>query len=107
VSGFLVLTPGVDWATTGGLFDWTLEYLIDHLSDGTAVERLREILDNSLGSLWVSEFPSRVQREICNVLQEGIVAAGERDLPVSDYKASAVRSLEELANLARSRLTGT
>jgi RNase P/RNase MRP subunit POP5 len=107
MSGLLVLAPEVDWTASGGLFDWTLEFLINRVSDDSTVERLREILDNNLGSMWVSEFPPRVQEEVCRLLQEGIVSAGERDLPVGEHKAAAVRSLEELAELARARLTAS
>jgi hypothetical protein len=104
VSSLIVLTPGNDWAISSGLFDWTLEYLIGYVSDDAVAERLQEIVDNNLGSLWISEFSSHAQKEIYRLLQEGIVAAGKQDLPDGDHKALTLRRLEELAGLARARL---
>lgn len=99
MAGLLVLKPGVDWTATGGLFDWTLGFLIQRLSDNDAVGRLREIVDNNLGSLWVSEFAPETQQEIVAALRSGLVAAAERELPESDYKAAAIRHLRELVDL--------
>ena len=45
MAGLIVLTPDVDWSASGGLFDWTLEFLIPRLSDGGAAARLQEIVD--------------------------------------------------------------
>ena len=81
MAGLIVLKPGVDWTATGGLFDWTLEFLIPRLSDEEAVERLQEIVDNNLGSLWISEFSSATQQEILTHLRNGLTSAAERELP--------------------------
>jgi hypothetical protein len=95
----IVLKPGTDWTATGGLFDWTLEFLMARLSDTEAVERIREIVDNNLGSLWVSEFPAQAQRELVSHLRDGLVAAAQRKLPESDHKATALQHLRDLVDL--------
>jgi hypothetical protein len=102
MAGLLVFGPGNDWSASGGLFDWTLEYLMQNLSDQTAVARLREIVDNNLGSLWVSDFPPTVQQEIATKIEEGLVSAAERELPETAYKAEALDRLRALVDLAAS-----
>ncbi len=99
MAGLISLKPGVNWTATGGLFDWTLEFLIARLSDEAAVERLHEIVDNDLGSLWISEFSATTQQEILVLLRNGLVSSAERELPESDYKPGAVRHLQELVDL--------
>ena len=95
----IVLKPGTDWTATGGLFDWTLVFLIARLSDQEAVERLQEIVDNNLGSLWIKEFPAQTQREFVSHLRDGLVAAAQRELPESDHKATALQHLRDLVDL--------
>jgi hypothetical protein len=99
VAGMIVLKPEVDWTAAGGLFDWALEFLILRLSDKEAVERLHEIVDENLGSLWISEFPTPVRQQIIAQLRTGLVTAAERDLPETDHKAAAVQHLQELVDL--------
>lgn len=98
MAGLIVLRPGVDWSASGGLFDWTLEFLIPRLSDRQAADRLREIVDNNLGSLWISDMPEDVQREIIGHWRSGLVAAGQRELPDTGQKASVIRRLQELVD---------
>ena len=99
MAGLIVLKPGVDWTATGGLFDWALEFLIPRLSDKEAVERLREIVDGNLGSLWISEFSTAVRLQIIVALRARLVTAAERDLLETDHKAVAVQHLQELVDL--------
>jgi hypothetical protein len=100
MAGLIVLRPGLDWTATGGLFDWTLEFLIPRLADQEAVERLREIVANNLGSLWISEFSPETRRDIAAHLRNDLVPIAERELPASDRKVEAIQHLQELADLA-------
>jgi hypothetical protein len=99
MAGLILLKPGVDWEATGGLFDWTLEFLMPRLSDKDAVQRLREVVDNNLGSLWLNELSPQAQQEIVNQLRKGLIAAAESELPETDRKADAIRHLQELVDL--------
>ncbi|SRR6266536_10718 len=99
MAGLLVFKPGADWTATGGLFDWTLEFLIDRISDRAVVDRLRKIVDNNLAIVWVSEFPTQAQREIVAVVRNELITAAERELPESDHKTEAIRHLQELVDL--------
>ncbi|MET7373466.1 hypothetical protein [Micromonospora arida] len=98
MTGLIVLKRGVDWTATGGLFDWTLEFLISRLSDRQTAHRLQEIVDNNLGSLWIDDLPSPAQQEIVNRWRNGLVTAGERQLPETEHKVDAIRRLQELVD---------
>ena len=39
-----------DWQTSGGLFDWTLQWLVPRLSDDRTAELLRTVVDENLGN---------------------------------------------------------
>jgi hypothetical protein len=101
MAALIMVRPGADWQVTGGLFDWTLEYLIVRLTDPSAAAELRTIVDNNLGSLWIPDLPEKVQQEIYALLADGLVDAAERELPEGPGKASAVDRLRELAAMAR------
>ncbi|MEU6020353.1 hypothetical protein [Micromonospora sp. NPDC047134] len=98
MAGLIVLRPGVDWIATGGLFDWTLEFLISRLSDRAAAEQLQEIVDNNLGSLWLHELPGSAQQEIIGHLRNGLVSAGEAQLPDTGRKAVVLGHLQQLVD---------
>ena len=99
MAGLIRLTPDVDWTASGGLFEFTLEYLADHIDDNQAAAWLREVVDNNLGSVWITEFPGRTQREIIDALRSGLVNTAERDLPETDRKAAALDELRRLVDL--------
>ncbi|MET8234241.1 hypothetical protein ABZS77_26560 [Micromonospora sp. NPDC005298] len=98
MAGLIVLKPGVDWTATGGLFDWTLEFLISRLSDRQTVGHLQEIVDNNLGSLWLDDLPAAAQREVVRLWRDGLIEAGEGHLPETEHKADVIRHLQELVD---------
>ncbi|MFY1584491.1 hypothetical protein ACN267_08300 [Micromonospora sp. WMMD734] len=98
MAGLIVLKPGVDWTATGGLFDWTLEFLVARLSDRQVADQLREVVDNNLGSVWVHELPPAAQAEIVSHWRRDLVAAGNHELPESKDKPGVVRHLQELVD---------
>ncbi|WP_327039807.1 hypothetical protein [Micromonospora maris] len=98
MAGLIVLRPGVDWTATGGLFDWTLEFLISRLSDRAVAGQLQEIVDNNLGSLWLHELPGSAQQEIVGLLRNGLVAAGADQLPETEQKTVVLGHLQDLVD---------
>ncbi len=103
MAALILVKPGVDWTASGGLFDWTLEFLIARISDKGAAEWMRTVVDNNLGSLWFTQFPEETQEEIFRLLRSNIVDAAERELPDGPAKPAAVARLRELAELTYSR----
>ncbi|MCG5463434.1 hypothetical protein MED01_001556 [Micromonospora sp. MED01] len=98
MAGLIVLKPGVDWTATGGLFDWTLEFLISRLSDRQTANHLQEIVDNNLGSLWIDGLPAAAQQEIIRHWRNGLVATGQQQLPETEHKIDVIRHLQELVD---------
>lgn len=101
MAALILVKPGLDWQSSGGLFDWTLEYLISRLSDKTTAGSLQTVVDNNLGSIWLSDFPKETQEEIFNLLRNGLVPAAEQDLPDGPAKGPAIAHLQELVDLTR------
>ncbi|MEV6693888.1 hypothetical protein AB0M35_20695 [Micromonospora sp. NPDC051196] len=88
----------MDWTATGGLFDWTLEFLISRLSNRAIAGQLQEIVDNNLGSLWLHELPGSAQQEIIGHLRNGLISAGEEQLPDTEQKRVVLGHLQELVD---------
>ena len=94
-----MVKPGLDWQASGGLFDWTLGFLIPRLSDKKTAEWLQTLVDNNLGSVWLPDLPKETQEEIFTILRGGLVPAAEQELPEGPAKAPAIAHLRELVSL--------
>lgn len=94
MAALIMVRPGRDWQSSGGLFEWTLEYLIPRVSDPSTAEWLRTVVDENLGNLWIPDLPSATQGEIVTLLRSGLLAAAERELP-----PAALDELRELVAL--------
>lgn len=101
MAALILVKPGLNWTASGGLFDFTLEFLISRLSDEKVAESLRTVVENNLGSVWLTEFPPPTQQEIFELLQTELIPAARRELPESPAKASALDLLQQLADLTR------
>jgi hypothetical protein len=101
MAALIMVKPGLDWQSSGGLFDWILEFLIPRLSDRTTAEWLQTVVDNNLGSVWIPDLPEKTQEEILAILRDGVVSAAEQELPEGPAKASAIAHLQELVELTK------
>ncbi|MEV0901748.1 hypothetical protein [Actinoplanes sp. NPDC049802] len=101
MAGLLVLRPDLDWNVSGGLFYWTVEFLADRMSDPEAAAYLREISDENLGSLWLSELSPSARAEAVELLRDHLVDAADRELPGGKGKTAVLGLLRELADMAR------
>jgi hypothetical protein len=101
MASLILVKPGLDWVASGGLFDFTLEFLIPRLSDEQAAESLRTVVDNNLGSVWLIDFPETTQAEIFALLRTGLLAEAQRALPDGPAKTAALELLQELVDLTR------
>ena len=99
MAALIMVRPGVDWQSTGGLFEWTLEYLIPRIGDPRTADRLRLVVAEELGNLWIPDLSPEGQQEIYAVLRAGLVTAAERELPAGPGKGDAVAQLRELVAL--------
>jgi hypothetical protein len=102
VSRFTPERPDADWQSSGAQFDFVLEYLIPRLSDRKAADWLQTVVDNNLGSVWITQFPPATQHEIFKLLQDGLVAAADRELPDTPAKPGALAHMQELVELTSS-----
>ena len=99
MAALIMVRPGRDWQAAAGLFEWTLEYLIPRLGDRTTADRLRLVVAENLGNLWIPDLPDAAQAEIYALLRSGLVAAARRELPDSPAKTDALDQLRELVAL--------
>ncbi|MGK5680518.1 hypothetical protein [Actinoplanes sp. URMC 104] len=99
MAALIMVRPGSDWQATGGLFEWTLEFLIPRLGDRGTAERLRTVVAENLGSLWIPDLPEAGRAEIYTLLRTGVVAAARRELPDGPGKGDALAQLQELVAL--------
>jgi hypothetical protein len=106
MASLILVKPGLVWTASGGLFDFTLEFLIPRLSDEKAAESLQTVVDNNLGSVWLTEFPPATQEEIFELLRTGLLPEAGRVLPESPAKESALYLLEQLVDLTSAPPTG-
>jgi hypothetical protein len=104
VAALILLDDDAEWQSTGGMVDFVLEFLIERIDDPGAVQRMREIVDNNLGSLWLTEFPPAARTAALEHLSRDLVPVAERDLPASDRRDDALAAFRALADLAASRL---
>jgi hypothetical protein len=94
MAALIMVRPGRDWQSSGGLFDWTLEYLIPRLSDKETADWLRTVVEQNLGSIWIPDLPPHTQDQIYDLLRTEILAAARRELP-----AEAQDQIQELVDL--------
>ena len=94
MAALIMVRPGRDWQSSGGLFDWTLEWLIPRVSDERTAGLLRTVVEENLGSLWIPDLPPPAQREILGLLRSGVLPAAEREL-----QPYAIDQLRELVAL--------
>ncbi|GAA0472871.1 hypothetical protein Ade02nite_87100 [Paractinoplanes deccanensis] len=99
MAALIMVRPGVDWQSTGGLFEWTLEYLIPRIDDPKTADWLRMVVAENLGSLWIPDLPEEGQREIYALLRSGLVVAAQQELPEGPAKRDALAQLRDLVAL--------
>jgi hypothetical protein len=99
MTALIQVKPGLDWSASGGLFDWTLEFLSERLSDTETADWLRTVVEDNLGSVWFHEFPPATQEEIARILRSDLLDAARKELPERPGKAGALEKLEELVHL--------
>jgi hypothetical protein len=101
MAALIMVRDGSSWQASGGLFEWTLDYLIPRVGDEKTAEWLRTVVDDNLGQLWLPDLPPEAQDEIRGLLVDpDLLTTAELDLPDGPAKPHALSLLQELIALA-------
>lgn len=102
MAGTIELRPDVRWSASGWIFDWVLRAAAQRVSDDQLAGDLREIVDENLGWLALSDFQDQQRLSIIHVLQQQLVPAAEAELQASiGDRAAVIDRIRTLADLAR------
>ena len=99
MAGTIAVTPDTRWSAATWLFDWIVMFLADHVEEPKLQAALREIVDENLGWLRLSDFGPEAERELRNLLGTRLV--GEADSTFSETmpnRADAIAYLQQLAD---------
>jgi hypothetical protein len=99
MTSLIHVRPDVDWQVSNGLFDYTLEFLADRLTDPAAAAELRLVVDAHFQSLRLFELAPQIQEEIRRLIRDELLAAGERELPDAGTRDITLARLRELVDL--------
>jgi hypothetical protein len=99
MTSLIQVRPDVDWQVSNGLFDYTVEFLADRLTDPAAAAELRLIVDAHFQVLRLFELAPQVQEEIRRLIRDELLAAGECELPDAGAREIAVAQLRKLVDL--------
>lgn len=106
MAGTIAITRDDRWSVASWAFHWVVQHLIDHVDDGDAVSRLREIEEHNLGWVGLDDFSVEQRQKILHILQREIVPEAEQRLLPQDLdRERAISVIRELADMARSRTT--
>ena len=99
MAGTIEIRPGVRWSAAGWLFDWVLSTAASEISDAEFAGKLREIVDENLGFLALSEITGDQRSEFRSVVAvrlSDVATTSWRDFTVRE---DALRHLNELRKL--------
>ena len=101
MSGTIALSDEVRWSAAGWLFDWTVEFLADNVTNERAAAQLREIVGENLGWLGLDDYGPEAGAEMRDVLRHQLLSAATERLPqtVPDRPA-AIGHLQDLVGKA-------
>lgn len=101
LSGTIAITAGDHWSAAGWLFDWVLEFLAQEIKSEEAASSLREVVNENLGWLDISDFRPEDAEELRQVIAEELLAAANAQLPRSmSGRSDAIALLAELVSKA-------
>lgn len=108
MAGTIELTAGTRWSVPSWAFNVAVEYLIEKLADGPAVEVLKEIDKNNLGWVGLDRFEDAQRVQILTLLRDGLLPYAEQRVALDPVDpASGIGHLRELSELAGSTLGST
>lgn len=99
MAGDIWITDDARWVVNNSLFNFVIEFLINHIGDPDTVAELKVIDDNNLKFIDASDFPAPARASIIAALRDDLVPEAEKRLPGDDW-AGFRDELRELAQLA-------
>jgi hypothetical protein len=109
MSGTIEICAGTRWSAASWLFDWTVGFLADSVSDPYLAGRLREIVCGNLGWLGLDDYGPQARTELVAIISSQIAAAASSlplYAPATIDHASRIQLLGELAVLVTASLDG-
>lgn len=71
----IFVTDEYAWTASFGLFEWVVEFLIEHVADQDAKAEFVTVLRDHHGSIDLRIVPAETRREILRLLREDLVPA--------------------------------
>lgn len=98
MAGTISLGPEQRWSVASWLFDWTVEFLAERVSEPDLRASLKEIVDENLGWLGLADFGGDSEREMRGLLRGGVVEAADRTFDSAmTGREAVIGHLRELA----------
>jgi hypothetical protein len=102
MSGTIALSPETRWSAAGWLFDWTVRFIAQHLSDAQASAILQQVIDENLGWIDIMALPDEARRTVLEKLRNDLLPAAEGQLPATlPERQRVLDHIRELSQLAR------
>ena len=101
MAGTIALAPQGRWSVAGWLFDWTVDFLADRVTEPQLRSDLREIVSEHLGWLGLGDYGPEVERELRALLDQRLIDAAEAEFaPTVQRRDEAVDLLRQLVTAA-------
>lgn len=93
----ILVSEEYGWSASFGLFEWTVGFLRDAVTDESTKDWLRTVLDENLGVVDLSTLPERGRREILHALRESFVPAINARFPDDPHVRGHLKTLTLMA----------
>lgn len=101
MAGTIALAPQGRWSVAGWLFDWTVDFLAERVTDPQLQSDLREIVSEHLGWLGLGDYGPEAERELRALLDQRLVDAAEAQF------GATWRERDEAVDLVRQLVMAT
>jgi hypothetical protein len=101
MAGTIAVTPDNRWSAATWLFDWIVEFLASHVEEPELRSSLKEIVDENLGWLGLSDFGPKAELELRELLRTQLVdEANAKFSTTMARRDDAINYLRQLADAA-------
>ena len=105
MSGTIALTHDARWSAAGWLFDWTVSFAAEAVTDPAVAAGLHEIVRENLGWVDVAGLPAASRTQLLQRLAGELVTGADAQLPPTlPERAKVLALLGDLAGLARQQI---